>query len=83
MDDIIYTHDEASRILEWFDDLLSEYGIVVPSPEDDQREEDNCAALYGSTYADLMDRIENALVDLLSRTKNGAEVIPYAYSGRR
>lgn len=45
----IFTRDEAMQIIELFEDILSEYNIKVPSPEDDEREPDNDAGLYGST----------------------------------
>ena len=50
MEGKIYTRNEAALIVELFDDLLAGNGIKVPSPEDDQREADNEAALYGSVY---------------------------------
>lgn len=77
----VYTHDEATNILEAFENLLVDNNIILPSPEDDDREEDNEAALYGSTYSDLLDVVEAILVDMVLRIKSGAEVIPYEYSG--
>jgi len=77
----IYTHDEASRVLDAFEDVLSRYNIHVPSPEDDEREPDNMIGLYGSTYSDLLDDIESMLIDLISTAKSGAEVITDVYSG--
>ena len=77
----IYTHDEASRILEAFEDVLSRYNIHVPSPEDDEREPDDLIGLYGSTYSELLDDIESRLIDLISAAKSGAEVITDVYSG--
>ena len=77
----IYTHDEASKMLEAFEDVLSKYNIHVPSPEDDEREPDNMIGLYGSTYSDLLDNIESMLIDLISTAKSGAEVITDVYSG--
>lgn len=77
----IYTHDEAARIVELFEDVLCEHGVKVPSPEDDEREPGNDAALYGSTYSDLMDEVESALVDLLDQHKPGAEIIRGEFSG--
>lgn len=74
----IYTHDEAAKILELFEDVLSEYDISVPSPEDDEREEDNMVGLYGSTYSNLLDSVEERLIELLE--KNG-KIIPYEFSG--
>ena len=52
---MIYIRNETADILEMFDDVLVDNGIKVPSPEDDERGEDNGAALYGSVYYDLYD----------------------------
>lgn len=75
----VWTHDEASRILEAFENVLSEYNIHIPSPEDDDREEDNMIGLYGSTYSDLLDRVEDILINLLKDSE--LTVVPYEYSG--
>lgn len=80
-EDIIYTHDEAGGIIEMFELILDRNGIKIPSPEDDERGEDNCAALYGSVYGKLLDDIDEALVDILDRAKNGADVVSYEFSG--
>lgn len=53
MSKTVYTHDEASRIIELFEDILSNNDIIIPSPEDDEKEEDNEAVLYGSVYSEL------------------------------
>lgn len=50
--DAIYTRDEAVLIVEMFESVLDAYNIKVPSPEDDEREPDNEAKLYGSVYSD-------------------------------
>ena len=71
----IYTMNEAVDILEKFDDLLIENGIRIPSPEDDQREPENDAALYGSVYWDLLDYIEENLITISERVKAGGECI--------
>ena len=78
----IYTHDEAARILDAFDDILSKHGIKVPSPEDDQRDPKNEAGLYGSTYSDLLDFVENRLIELLDIQRNeDPDVIIGVFSG--
>lgn len=79
--DRIFTHDETTQIVEMFESLLEEHNIVIPSPEDDQRDPDNAASLYGSTYSDLHDRIEEALLNILKRHSDGADVVAYEYSG--
>lgn len=77
----IYTHDEAAKIVEFFEDILCRYKIKVPSPEDDEREPDNEAALYGSVYSELMDNIENNLIDLLDKHDNTSKIINGEFSG--
>ena len=77
----IYTHDEAMLIIERFENILSQYGIHVPSPEDDEREEDNMVGLYGSTYSDLLDEIEGDILDILSRHSDSTEIIEGEFSG--
>lgn len=71
----IYTHSEAADIVEMVEELLDHYNITVPSPEDDEREEDNCARLYGSVYYGLLDAIEHNLVAIIQRAKNGETVV--------
>lgn len=77
----IYTHDEAARIIERFEDILSRYSIVVPSPEDDERDADNMVGLYGSTYSDLLDDIEGQLLNMISKHRNGTEIVAWEFSG--
>lgn len=76
----IYTHDIAAQVLECFEDVLDNYGIEVPSPEDDDRDEE-AAPLYGSVYSDLLDKIEELLIETLARHKTDTEVVPYTFSG--
>lgn len=78
----IYTHDIACAILEDFENVLDKYNIRVPSPEDDQRDPDNYAALYGSVYSDLLDKIEYRLIDLAKTTQGGnTEIVEGQFSG--
>lgn len=77
----IYTHDEAMLIVEMFEEVLCANGIKVPSPEDDEREPDNEAALYGSTYSDLLDDVETALVEMLAKHTPSTEVVEGEFSG--
>ena len=81
MSKTVYTHDEASRIIELFEDILSNNDIIIPSPEDDEKEEDNEAVLYGSVYSELLDNVEYILVEVAKRIKSGAGVVSYEYSG--
>jgi len=77
----IYTHDEAAKIIELFEDILAENDIHIPSPEDDERDENNMVGLYGSTYGDLLDEIEEILIRILDKKGMGEEVVPYEFSG--
>lgn len=77
----VYTHDEAAAILELFEGLLDSHCIKIPSPEDDERGDDNGALIYGSTYSNLLDAVEEAIVGIVERSKNGAEVIEGEFSG--
>ena len=78
----IYTHDEAALIVEEFETVLEKYGVKTPSPEDDEREEDNGATLYGSTYSDLLDSVEDTLIHLLERHSVGTPIVQYTFSGK-
>ena len=75
----IYTREEATLLLERFDDILEDYNIRLPSPEDDERSDDNSAAIYGSVYGDLLDHTENFLIDLLERHLPGIRVVTDVY----
>lgn len=77
----IFTHDEAMLIVEMFEDVLNKYDIIVPSPEDDDKEDDNETALYGSTYSDLLDGVEEKLIEILRNHKPDTEVVEYEFSG--
>lgn len=77
----IFTRDEAMQIVELFEVLLGNYDIKVPSPEDDERDQDYDACLYGSTYSNLLDDVENSLIELLGKHVQDAEVITYKFSG--
>lgn len=78
---MIYTHDEAMLIVEMFEDVLSKYNISIPSNEDDEREEDNMIGLYGSTYSDLLDSVEENICSLLARCRRGEKIIENEFSG--
>lgn len=65
----IYTRNIAADIVEMFDDLLTAHGITIPSEEDDERGEDNDAALYGMVYWNLLDDVERIVADAANRAK--------------
>lgn len=79
--DAIYTRDEAVLIVEMFESVLDTYNIKVPSPEDDEREPDNEAKLYGSVYSDLLDNIEASLIELLEKHNEDTEIVTDEFSG--
>lgn len=83
MSDItIYTRDEAASIVEMFENVLDKYDIVIPSPEDEERGDDNEAKLYGSVYADLLDEVEDRLINILNLYKSCSEIVEYCFSGK-
>lgn len=65
----IYTRNIAADILEMFDDVLTAHGIKVPSEEDDQRGEENDAAIYGMVYWNLLDDVERIVAESADRAK--------------
>ena len=75
---MVYIKNETAYILDLFDDLLVDHGIKIPSPEDEERGEDNAAALYGTVYSDLFDQIEERLTDLVEHAQSG-DVIEYEW----
>lgn len=77
----IYTRDEAMLIVEMFENVLDTYNIKVPSPEDDEREPDNEAKLYGSVYSDLLDNVEASLIELLEKHDEDTEIVTDEFSG--
>lgn len=74
----IYTHNEAANIIDYFEDILCANEIKVPSPEDDERDPDDQYGLYGSTYGDLLDIIEERLIDIIERAKT-ARIVSYEF----
>lgn len=75
MANMIYTRSEAADIVELFEMVLDKYDTRIPSPEDDEREPDNEAKLYGSTYFNLLDEVEAKIVSLLTRIGEGQNEI--------
>lgn len=80
---IIYTHDRACQILEFFDDLLVEQKIKVEAPpeEEAQRDPDNQLGLYGTPYSDLFDQVEGELVQMLGEKRPDTEITEGIFSG--
>ena len=77
----IFTRDEALKIVELFEDLLCAYDIKVPSPEDYERDSDDDVGLYGSTYSDLLDNVEDRLIRMLEKHEQDTEVVTDEFSG--
>ena len=77
----IYTHDEAMLILEMFEDVLIQNNIRVPSPEDEERDPDDNIGLYGSTYSDLLDDVEQRLIEVLRKHTEDSDIVTYEFSG--
>lgn len=76
----IYTHDEAMLIVELFENILLKYEISVPSEEDEERGGDD-VGLYGSTYSDLLDSVEDLLIALVKRCNGNSEIVDGVFSG--
>ena len=76
----IYTRDQAMLIVEMFEELLVEYNIRIPSPEDDDRAPEDLG-LYGSTYSILLDYVENKIIEILYSVSHNTEVIQDKFSG--
>lgn len=77
----IYTRDEASLIVEKFEDILSQHNVHIPSPEDDERGTEDMIGLYGSVYSDLLDSIEAQIYSIISRCTAGEKVVTDEFSG--
>lgn len=64
----IYTHNEAAEIVELFENILSNADIKVPDVDDNQRDPNNDAVLFGETYSHLLDEVEEHLIHLLKKS---------------
>lgn len=81
MSDKIYAHDEAMRIVEMFDWLLSENEVFITGPQDDDLDPDDCFGLYGSAYDRMLSYVEERLIELLGKHDKNTEVIRDVFSG--
>ena len=72
----IYTRDEAAKIVEMFEDILVKNDVSIPSPEDDERDPEDKLGLYGSTYSDLLDGVEEVLQKMILRRGGSSEKDP-------
>ena len=82
MPEKLFTRTVAADIVELFEDLLVKHGIKVPSPEDDERDIDDDACLYGSTYGDLLDDVERVIIDdvVLPAKNPNTEVVFFTFN---
>ncbi len=82
----IYTHDIAAGIVEKFEGVLVEKDICVPSPDDDERSEEDKIGLYGTTYYKLVDTVEEVLLELIEKAHDGStgtyDIISGIYGGK-
>ena len=78
---MINTHDEAAMIVELFENVLDENDITVPGPDDDERNPENTARLYGMTYYELLDAVERRLIMLINRATVRERFESYVFSG--
>ena len=69
----ISCRDIAADLVEEFESILDARDITVPSPEDDEKDPDNEARLYGSTFWDLVDRFDNNIAAVVNDTQIGKE----------
>lgn len=65
-------HHLAMNLVEIFENLLEEHGIIVPDPD---RPDDNDTPLYGCTWANLVDDIEEAIALFFSDNKEVADIL--------
>lgn len=80
----VYTHDEAARIVEHFENLLYAKNIEIPCADADEQAErhdgGNAAALYGTEYSGLLEDVEDSLVCML-RTAGVLNFVQDMFSG--
>lgn len=65
-------HHLAMNLVEIFENLLEEHGIIIPDPD---RPEDNDAPLYGCTWANLVDDIENSISLFFADKKEVVDIL--------
>lgn len=75
----VYTHDLAAECVELFENILDAQDVTLTSPEDNEKEEGNGTRLYGSTYSELLDNVEDIFVVLLK--KYGVPFVEDEFSG--
>lgn len=63
---MIYTHDEATAIIELFASFIERYNISVPSQE---------------MYSEVFDAVEERLCHLLARYRSGERIATSTFRG--
>ena len=64
----------ANEICELFEEILDKHDITIPDEDDDQKEPDNTARLYGMTYATLEDKVVSLLCKFASEVDHECKV---------
>ena len=67
IDKKVYTQEVAHDIVEKFENLLDRHNIDIPD-EDRELEDDsdNTARIYGMTYAEILEEVEDIIIELLN-----------------
>ena len=73
---MIYTHNVATDIVEVFEDLLDKNNITIP--DEDRTGDEGEARLYGMTYSNVIDAVEEILIEMLKKAPD-AKVVSYVY----
>ena len=80
----IYTHNEATSIIEEIiEPIIEKYGIIPHSPEDDDRDEDDIGGFYGSAFSNILDAVESNLIACLGGNKSSTEAATSATRATR
>lgn len=64
----LYTRNEAADIIELFENILDAHNIVIHDDEREGDESEGC--LYGTTYSDLLDDVEEALIQIVVKAQD-------------
>ena len=72
----IYTHNVATDIVEVFENLLDENNITIP--DEDRTGDEGEARLFGATYCNVIDEVEEILIEMLKKAPD-AKVVSYVY----
>lgn len=66
---IISTRNIAAEIVEEFEAVLDKHNIDIPDEDRDQDQDPNAASLYGITYSNLLDAVEEKVSSALRTMK--------------